>query len=320
MSKKELHTLYPAIKPYDTGFLPVDKIHTLYWEQSGNPTGVPVVFLHGGPGGGSSPVARQFFDPAHYRIIVFDQRGAGKSTPFAELKNNTTSLLVSDMEKLRRHLNIDTWHIFGGSWGSTLALAYAIKHPARCLSLILRGIFLMRRSEIDWFMTGMKSIFPEAWDSFAKPLNQQQRKNILPAYYKKLTHKNMEIQNDAALSWSNYETACCALYPDPKKLGTKKDAPKARAIARIEAHYFLHNKFRPDNYLLNNVDKIKHLPCTIVQGRYDIICPPHTAWELHQTLPKSKLVMVSDAGHSAMEPGIIDALVSATKAHRSIKP
>lgn len=311
-------SFYPPIEPFDHGRLKADDIHTLYYEQSGNPQGAPVVFLHGGPGGGSQPKHRQFFDPAHYRIIVFDQRGAGKSTPLGELRQNTTELLVSDLELLRNHLKIDRWHVFGGSWGSTLALAYAIQHPGRVLSLTLRGIFLMRESELHWFLYGIKSIFPEAWHSFAGHIPADERGDLLNAYHRRLTHPDRAVHLPAAKAWSSYESACVRLIPIPLEHEEEGFDDAAYAIARIECHYFIRNKFRPDNYILENIGKIRHIPAVIVQGRYDAVCPPETAYDLHSRWPEAKFIIVPDAGHSASEPGIQRELVAATDEFRRI--
>jgi proline iminopeptidase len=310
---------YPPIMPFDTGYLSVDSVHSLYYEQSGMKDGVPVVFLHGGPGAGSSPRHRQFFDPMHYRIIIFDQRGAGRSTPHAELRNNTTELLVSDIETLREKLGISKWHVFGGSWGSTLALAYAVAHPDRVLSMALRGIFLMMQKEIDWFLYGIKTVFPEVWQDFANVLPENERSDILGNYYKLLTHKDQAVRVKAAQSWAAYESLCCTLLPRPGMVEESKAPEHALPISRIEAHYFLYNKFIPDNYLLNNVHKIRHIPATIVQGRYDMVCPPETAFALHAAWPEAEFIVVPDAGHSAFEPGILSALLRATNNFRAIK-
>jgi proline iminopeptidase len=323
VSCSEAAPLYPLLNPFDAGQLKVDDIHTLYYEQSGNPAGVPVVFLHGGPGAGSSPKQRQFFDPRHYRIVIFDQRGAGKSTPQGELRQNTTAHLVADIEQLRKHLRIDRWHAFGGSWGSTLALAYAIQHPARVLSLTLRGIFLMRQREMEHFLYGMRTTFPEAWEDFAGPLSVAERGDILSAYYRLLTHPDPKIHLPAVLRWSAYEHACLRLIPEKseaiKATENSDDIGYAYAIARLECHYFVHNRFDPDDYLLRNVDKIRHIPCVIVQGRYDVICPPVTAYELHKHWPEAQFIIVPDAGHSSSEPGTVSELVKAMDGFRGIK-
>lgn len=310
---------YPALEPFDRGFLKVSDIHTVYYEQSGNPDGAPVVFLHGGPGAGSSPKHRQFFDPAHYRIVIFDQRGAGKSTPHAELAENSTQHLTGDIEKLRTRLGIGKWHVLGGSWGSTLALAYAIAHPSHVASLVLRGIFMMRRQEIDWFLHGMRSIFPEEWKNFTSHFSETEKADILQSYYTRLTSEDYNTRLAAAQRWAAYETACCALLPKASSIEESKNPAYALSIARIEAHYFHVNKFNPDNYLLANIHRIRHIPGIIVQGRYDIICPAQSAFELHEAWPESELVMVPDAGHSAFEPGILAQLIAATNKFRAIK-
>jgi proline iminopeptidase len=313
--------LSPPLEPFDSGHLPVDDLHTLYYEQSGNPQGVPVVFLHGGPGAGSNPKQRQFFDPQHYRIVIFDQRGAGKSTPLGELRQNTTRHLVADIERLRNHLDIGRWHVFGGSWGSTLALCYAIAHPGRVLSLTLRGIFMMRESEIHWFIYGVKSIFPEAWDDFVAPLSAAERGDVLSAYHKLLTHPDRNVRFSAAQKWSAYETACVRLLPIPAEIEAESHEDNHNyAISRIECHYFMHDKFTPDNYILAHIDKIRQIPAVIVQGRYDAVCPAETAYELHRSWPEAQFIIVPDAGHSASEPGIATELITATNAFRAIKP
>ena len=311
--------LYPPIVPFDNGRLQVDDIHNIYYEQSGSENGVPVVFLHGGPGAGASPRHRQFFDPAHYRIIVFDQRGAGNSTPKGELRNNTTELLVEDIEKLREMFGFEKWHVFGGSWGSTLALAYAIAHPERVMSLTLRGIFMMTAREIQWFLYGIRAVFPEAWESLAAGLKENEREDILGNYYKLLTHNDPQIRLQAAERWSAFETACCQLIPNLKMIEDSKDPVHALPVARIEAHYFLHNRFKPDNYLLENIDKIRHIPAVIIQGRYDAVCPIETAWDLHHAWPEAEFVIVPEAGHSAFEHGISVELVKAMNRFRAIR-
>ncbi len=307
-----LPSLYPPVIPFDSGYLKVDDIHTIYYEQSGNKDGVPVIFLHGGPGAGSSPKHRQFFDPAHYRIVIFDQRGSGRSAPAGELRNNTTELLIDDIETLRMKFGIAKWHVFGGSWGSTLALAYAVAHPNRVMSLTLRGIFLMMQREIDWFLSGIRAVYPDAWREFMKPLPEDQRKDILGNYFKLLTHDNPAIRLKAAQHWAAFESYCCMLVPREQMVEDAKDPTHALPISRIEAHYFLYNKFHPENYLLRNVDKIRHIPAVIIQGRYDVICPMETAWELKEAWPEAQWVLVPDAGHSAFEPSITSALVAAT--------
>ena len=305
--------LFPPIDPYQTGFLPVDEIHTLYWEQSGNPRGVPVLFLHGGPGAGASPTHRRFFDPGHYRIVVMDQRGAGRSTPLGEVRRNTTELLVEDAERLRRHLGIERWLLFGGSWGSTLALAYGQTHPERCLGLILRGIFLMRKTEIDWFLYSMRTIFPEAWATFAGHIPPEERGDLLEAYWRRLNAPDAATRMAAARVWSLYEGSCSSLLPSPELIATSAEDTHALGLARIEAHYFRSNRFTPEDRLLRDVHRIRHLPGAIVQGRYDIVCPITSADELRRARPEADYRVVPDAGHSAMEPGIRAALVQATE-------
>jgi proline iminopeptidase len=309
--------LYPEIDPHATGWLAVDPPHALYWECSGNPAGVPVVFLHGGPGGGCLPHHRRFFDPSFWRIVLIDQRGAGRSTPAAELAGNTTPALVADLERLRVHLGIDRWLVFGGSWGSTLALAYAEAHPPRCLGLALRGIFLARPQEIDWFMHGMRHVFPEAWRAFAGFLPETERDDLLGHYYRRLTDPEPAVHLAAAQAWDRYESACSTLLPPdapPRKSGGEASS---LPIARIEAHYFVHRAFLDADQLLRDLPRIRHLPCTIVQGRYDIVCPPVTADELARAWPEAEYIVVPDAGHSVREPGIARELVAAVERMRA---
>lgn len=312
-------SLFQPIPTYATGFLKVDDIHDIYWEQSGNPLGAPVVFLHGGPGGGTTPKHRQFFDPVNYRIILFDQRGSGLSTPKGELRNNTTELLVEDMERLRKHLGIEKWHIFGGSWGSTLGLCYAIAHPERCLSMALRGIFMMQKNELEWFLEQPRYMYPELWESFTGFLKPEERSDIIGSYYKYLTHEDRNIQLAAAKHWSSFESKLCTLLPLPPQ--TEPEDPEfSRAISRIEAHYFINNRFNPDDYILKNTPKIAHIPTIIIHGRYDMVCPLSSAYDLHKSLPKSKLIIVPDAGHSASEPGMTSALIDATENFKTLPP
>lgn len=305
--------LYPSIEPYFQGTLQVSSLHTLYYEESGNPEGKPVVFLHGGPGGGSIPIYRQFFNPAQWRVILFDQRGCGKSTPHAELTNNTTWDLVSDIEKLRSHLSIPTWTVFGGSWGSTLALTYAQTHPTHCSGLILRGIFMLRAKEINWFyQSGASYIFPDAWEGYLAPIPEAERDNLVAAYYKRLTSDDPKIRQTAARAWSIWEASTSKLVPDESLVERFGSGSFANAFARIECHYFINKGFFEDeNQLLNNVDRIRHIPAVIVQGRYDVVCPMTSAWDLHRVWPEADLTVVADAGHSATEPGIKSALVEA---------
>jgi proline iminopeptidase len=310
MSRRDL---FPPIEPYATGKLAVDARHTLYWEQSGNPQGLPVVFLHGGPGAGATPTHRRFFDPASYRIIIFDQRGAGRSTPLGELIDNTTAHLVRDIEALRSYFAIDRWIVFGGSWGSTLALNYAVTYPARCRALILRGIFLCRQSEIDWFLYGIRQVFPEAWRSFAAPIPADERGDLLTAYYRRLTEPDPAVHLPAARCWSTYEGACSTLLPSADSATAFGEDRMALGLARIEAHYFRHEIVKPDNDLVNAIGRIRAIPATIVQGRYDMVCPIVTADELARAWPEAEYAVVPDAGHSAMEPGIRAQLVAATE-------
>ena len=303
--------LYPEIEPYASGMLGLDGVHAVYWETSGSPEGIPVVFLHGGPGAGSSSRHRRFFDPAAYRIIVYDQRGAGRSTPLGELRDNTTPHLVADLERLREHLGVARWLVFGGSWGSTLALAYAEAHPARVLGLVLRGIFLCRPSEIDWFLYGLRNVFPEAWDKFAGFLPAAERSDLLASYHRRLVDPDPAVHMPAARSWSLYEGACSTLLPSQETLAHFGDDVVALGLARIEAHYFRNGVFLTPNALLDNVHRLRGIPGVIVQGRYDMVCPIVSAHELVAAWPEAKYLVVPDAGHSAWEPGIAAALVAA---------
>lgn len=316
------HTeLYPEIEPYQQGMLPVDARHTLYWEQSGNPNGLPVLFLHGGPGAGSAPNHRRFFDPAHYRIIIYDQRGAGRSTPLGDIRDNTTPHLIEDIETLRQYLSIEQWLVFGGSWGSTLALAYGEAHPSRCLGFILRGIFLCRKSEIDWFLYGLRHFFPEAWQEFVALLSPHERKDILAAYYQRLMDPDPAIHMPAARAWGRYEGRCSTLLPSPETVNYFTSDTVALGLARMEAHYFSHDIFLPHNALLDNVKKLHGMPATIVQGRYDAVCPIVSADDLSHAWPQAEYVIIEDAGHSAWEPGIRSALVQATDKFKTmLKP
>ena len=305
--------LYPEIEPYNTGTLRLDGVHTMYWEQSGNPDGAPVLFLHGGPGAGASPAHRRFFDPAYYRIVIFDQRGAGRSTPLGELRENTTPHLVADIERLRGHLGIKRWLVFGGSWGSTLALAYGEAHPERCTGFILRGVFLCRKSEIDWFLYGLRTLYPEAWRTFAEVIPAPERGDLLAAYYKRLADPDPAVHVPAARAWSTYEGVCSTLLPSPETVAHFAGDVVSLGLARIEAHYFSHGIFLPENALLDNLHRLRHLPCAIVQGRYDAVCPIVTADEVHRAWPESQYIVVADAGHSVWEPGISAELVRATE-------
>lgn len=317
--RRSMMDLFPALSPYSSGFLAADDIHMLYWEQSGNPDGIPVVLLHGGPGEGATPTHRRFFDPGHYRIVIFDQRGAGRSTPLGEVKNNTPDHLLQDMEALRRHLNIERWHVFGGSWGSTLAMAYAQAHPECCISLMLRGIFLMEQTEIDWFLYGMRSIFPEAWEQFANLLPEDEQYDLLEGYYDRLMTGTPERQMEAAIRWTLYEGACSSLVPNYKTITTHEQKEHVLAMARIEAHYFRNNVIPVDRTLLNKIDRIRAIPATIIHGRYDIICPIQTAHRLHQAWPEADYVIVPDGGHSILDPGICSRLIEAMEQAKTLR-
>ena len=305
--------LYPEISPYETGVLPLEGEHVMYWEQSGNADGAPVLFLHGGPGAGTTPTHRRFFDPGHYRIVLFDQRGAGKSTPNASIEDNTTQHLIADIEQLRETLAIGQWLVFGGSWGSTLALAYAQTHPNRCRGLILRGIFLCGGEEVDWFLRGMGRFFPEAWRDFAAAMPAAERGDLLDAYRRRLESPDPDISIAAARAWAAYEATCSTLRPNGDAVAAMRDPAGALALARLEAHYLAHNAFLEDGGLLANIDTIRHLPGVIVQGRYDMVCPPATADRLAAAWPEARFEVIADAGHSALEPGIRAALLKATE-------
>lgn len=310
--------LFPSISVSQSGYLAVDDLHEIYWETCGNPEGTPVVFLHGGPGAGAAPDHRRFFDPASYRIVVFDQRGAGRSRPQGELKDNSTPHLIADLEALRQELGIARWVVFGGSWGSTLALAYAQAHPQSVRGLILRGIFLGRRSEIDWFLNGMRMIFPEEWARFSNFLPVAERGDLLTSYHRRLVDPDPLVHMPAARVWSTFEGCCSTLLPAPGKQPPFGDDAMALNLARIEAHYFVNSIFLADNTLLENLDRIRDIPSVIVQGRYDVVCPIVTAYELHQAWPEADYVVVPDAGHSAMEPGIRRALIAATERFKAL--
>lgn len=307
--------LFPKIEPYDRGMLDVGDGHRLYYEQSGNPSGVPVVFLHGGPGAGSNPAHRRFFDPAFYRIVIFDQRGAGRSRPFASTHANTTDDLVDDIERLRAHLMIENWLVFGGSWGSTLSLIYGVRHPERCLGFVLRGIFLGSNAELEWFLYGMRMVFPEAWRRFAEFIPESERGDLLGAYHKRLTDPSADVHMPAAAYWASYETSCSNLLASFSE-ATPQASSGALSLARIEAHFFVNDVFIGDTEILDNVAKLRHLPCTVVQGRYDMVCPIITADKLVRAWPEIDYRVVAEAGHSAMEPGIRSNLVRATEAFK----
>lgn len=302
--------LFPPIQPRNSGMLAVDDIHTIYWEEVGNPNGIPVVFFHGGPGAGMSPQHRRFFNPDHYRVILFDQRGAGKSTPLGEVRNNTTQLLIEDIERLRTMFGIEQWLVFGGSWGSTLALAYGETHPQRCLGFVLRGIFLCTQGEIDWFINGVEWFYPELYDEFASLVPEQERGNLLKAYVTRMLCDDPERYWPAARAWSRFEGRRVFLLPQ------EDEAPSDTldlGVGRLESHYMANLGFLADDQLMDRLGRIAHLPCVIVQGRYDVICPPVSAYRLHQAWAGSKLRMVPDGGHGAMEHGIARELVAATE-------
>ena len=310
--------LYPEIAPYDSGQLSVDDRHTLYYEQCGNPQGKPVVFLHGGPGGGAGPSSRRFFDPAHYRIVLFDQRGCGRSTPHADLVDNTTWHLVADIERLREHLGIERWQVFGGSWGSTLALTYAQSHPQRVSELVLRGIFMLRRAEMLWFyQQGANALFPDAFEPYRDHIPVGERGDLISAYYRRLTSDDEQTRLDAARHWSVWEGATSYLKASSEALSANAASRFALAFARIECHYFVHGGFfERDDQLLENIDRIRDIPCVIVHGRYDVVCPLANAWDLHRAWPEADLRITPDAGHSAFEPGNRHALLEATDGFR----
>lgn len=305
--------LYPPIEPYRRGYLRLDARHKMYWELSGNRRGRPVVFLHGGPGAGAAPVHRCFFDPQHWRIVIFDQRGAGRSTPLGETTDNSPEDLVADMERLRLFLGIEKWLVFGGSWGATLALSYALAHPERCLGLVLRGIFLCTSEEIEWFLYGVRTVFPEAWRAFSGFLPESERADLLAAYSRRLKDPDPRIHLPAARAWSLYEGACSTLMPNRETVASFGEERLAFGLARIETHFFTHHRLEGERDLLARVESIRHLPAVIVQGRYDMICPVRSADRLARAWPEAECVIVPDAGHSAMEPGIRAALVLATE-------
>ncbi|HHI75997.1 MAG TPA: prolyl aminopeptidase [Gammaproteobacteria bacterium] len=308
-----METLYPPIRPYARHELAMDRRHVLYVEEVGNPGGIPAVFLHGGPGAGCEPWHRQFFDPERYRVILFDQRGAGRSRPHAELRDNTTWHLVEDMERLRRHFGIERWLVFGGSWGSTLALAYAQAHPERVSALVLRGIFLCRPQEIRWFyQEGASRIFPDYWEDFVAPVPPERRHDLLHAYHELLTGEDELRRMAAARAWSVWEGRCATLEPDPEVVAHFRDPHVALAMARIENHYFVNDAFLELDQLLAGAGRLQGIPGTLVHGRYDIICPVENAWELHRAWPDSELVITPRAGHAAGEPENLAALVRAT--------
>ncbi len=308
--------LFPDIAPFETGLLPLSAGHVMYWEQVGNPRGQPALFLHGGPGAGAGAIHRRFFDPAHWRVVIFDQRGAGRSRPLGELRDNTTPHLVADIEALRRFLGIEKWLLFGGSWGSTLALAYAQAHPERVTGCVLRGVFLGRPAEVEWFLYGLRRIFPDAWAAFAEHVPEAERGDLLDAYLKRLCDPDPAIHQPAARAWSLYEGSCSTLLPSPETVASFAQDRSALGLARIEAHYFKHDLFLRLGGLLAGMAEIGHIPAEIIQGRYDMVCPCDTAFDLAAAWPRARLTMVPDAGHSALEPGVRTALVSAVERFR----
>jgi proline iminopeptidase len=315
-----MRSFYPEIEPYRSGRLKVSELHELYFEECGNPQGKPIVFVHGGPGGGCSPTHRRFFDPGAYRIVLFDQRGCGKSTPHTCLEENTTWDLVADIERLREHLGIDRWAVFGGSWGSTLSLAYAQTHPQSVKALILRGIFLLRADELRWFyQEGCSYIFPDAWEAYLAQIPESERGDLIAAYHRRLTSPDMAVRRAAAKAWSQWEAATSKLFQDEQFITGFGEEQFADAFARIECHYFINQGFfRRPNQLLDDVARIRHVPAVIIQGRYDVVCPMLTAWELHRRWPEAEFHIVPDAGHAASEPGILDRLIQATDSFREL--
>ena len=305
--------LFPEIEPSEKGFLEVSSIHNIYWERSGNPNGKKILIIHGGPGGGSQPRYRRYFNPEKFDIIQFDQRGCGLSKPFSELKENTTLDLIKDIEKLREKLKIDKWHLFGGSWGSTLSLIYAIENPSRVLSLTLRGIFLCRSFELSWFYQyGASEIFPDEYEKYISVIPETSRNNLIKAFYEYLTSENIELRKKASMAWTRWELSTSHLYKKEITMNPDSENSFSDAFARIECHYFINNIFLDDNYILNSINKIKLIPTTIIQGRYDVVCPVRSAWDLHKKLKNSKLIIVPDSGHSMSERGITKELIKAT--------
>ena len=323
------YNLYPELEPFNKNWLKVDDLHQIYYEECGNPSGSPVVFLHGGPGSGCNPTQRRFFDPAHYRIVLLDQRGCGRSTPQGETKNNTTNDLVNDIETLRLYLGITKWHVFGGSWGSTLALAYAIKHTQQVISLILRGIFLSRTSELNWFLGDVQHFYPEVWHKLVQYLPKSEQNDVLNAYTNRIFSDDLNINAAAAVQWNAFENAIMRLKPMESASNTNEPTSKTAeelqkestteiARARVQLHYIQHQCFVDGELMLTQAMNLADIPTAIVQGRYDMVCPPQTAWALHQAMPHATLEMIADAGHSAMEPGITSALITATEQFKNL--
>ncbi|HEX6928118.1 MAG TPA: prolyl aminopeptidase [Gammaproteobacteria bacterium] len=314
-----MRDLYPEIEPFRHFELPVGDGHTIYVEECGKPDGIPILFVHGGPGGGCDPKSRRFFDPDTWRIVLFDQRGCGRSTPFAETAANTTWHLVADMEAIRENLGIEKWALFGGSWGSTLSLAYAEKHPERVTALVLRGIFLAREQDFDWFYRyGAPQIYPEHFPAFLEPVPVSKRGDLINAYHAMLNHPDPEVRDRAAHAWTVWEMRASTLRPDDAYIAQYSTPEKALPVARLEVHYFVNDCFLETGQLLRDIDRIRHLPCSIVHGRYDMVCPPEGAWALHEAWPEASFEWVADAGHIAYEPGITDRLVQATDRLRKV--
>jgi proline iminopeptidase len=309
-----MKTLYPAIKPYAEYELKVDNIHTLYLEECGSPKGSPILFLHGGPGAGCTPEHRRFFDPEKYRIILFDQRGCGRSTPHGELKNNNTPILLQDIEEIRNYLKVDKWLLFGGSWGSTLALLYAELYPIRVIGMILRGVFLCRKKDLAWFYNedGAARIYPDEWQKLIEQIEPSKKNNLISAYYEVLNGADEVAKMYAAKAWARWEAACSTLDPCLNTVQHFSNLHTAISLAKIECHYFLNDIFMEENYIMNNISKISKIPGIIIHGRYDMVCPLDNACALHQAWEGSELQIIRNAGHSSMEPGIISALVNAT--------
>jgi proline iminopeptidase len=318
MTLDTTNALFPEIEPFDTDWLKIPSSnHRIYFEQCGNPDGQPVIFLHGGPGSGCNPGQRRFFDPSHYRIILLDQRGCGRSVPLGETHENTTEHLIEDIERLRHHLNIRKWIVFGGSWGSTLGLAYTIAHPDAVAGLILRGIFLSRQSELDWFLGQCAQFFPEPWQALVEYLPPEERHDILNGYARRIFSDDSAISVPAAIQWNNYESSIMRLLPDTRAGDSPPDHIQI-ARARVQLHYIKNGCFVSQRNLLEEVKKLSHIPTIIVQGRYDMVCPPITAWQLHQSLPHAEFHIVADAGHSAMETGTCHELVAATERYKQL--
>lgn len=315
MSHPQLHTLFPLVEPYRTGMLRVSPLHELYFEESGNPNGQPILFIHGGPGSGTEPNQRRFFDPKHYRIVLFDQRGAGRSRPHACVEENTTWDLVDDIEKIRKHIHIDRWVVFGGSWGSTLALAYAETYPSQVTGLIVRGICVLNKSELDWFFRrGANVVYPDAWEAFRDFIPEAERSDLLSAYHRRLHSGDSVLEQKAAVAFARWEACCSRLLPDPSVVVRFAEGSFAHALSRIETHYFMNaGFFSHDGQLLTDAHKLAGIPTVIIQGRYDMVCPMETAWALHRALPEAEFYVVNDAGHSATETGITHRLIEATE-------